>query len=74
MVEKFKGILPPGSIWYKLTRDETIAFMQHEGLWENMTPEEREFLHSAEIQLEKGKSTELEQKLKDAGLSIVPLF
>lgn len=74
MVEKFKGFLPPGSIWYKLTRDETIALMQHEGTWENMTSEQREALDSSEIQLFKGKSAELEQKLKDAGLNIVTLF
>lgn len=74
MVEKFRGILPPGSIWYKLSKDEAIALMQRDGTWENLTPEQKETVDSAEIQLFKGKSAELEQKLKDTGLKIVTLF
>jgi len=74
MVEKFIGILPPGSIWYKLTREETIALLQHEGTWEDMTKEQRNNLDSSEIQLTKGKALEMEQKLKDAGLKIITLY
>lgn len=74
MVEKFRGILPPGSIWYKLNRDESLVLMKHRGVLANMSPEQIQLEDSAEIQAPKGKVLEFEQMLKDAGLEIITLY
>jgi len=74
MVEKYRGVVPPGSIWFRLNRDESMALMQHQGMLEKMTPEQIMALDSADIQAAKGKVAELEQMLKDAGLKIVTLY
>jgi hypothetical protein len=73
MVEKYSGIIPPGSIWYRLNKDESLALMRHQGMLENMSPEQIGAVDSADIQAEKGKVIELEQMLQNAGLKIITL-
>jgi len=68
VVDKYRGLLPPGSTWYRLTRDETITFAENRGM--RMTPEQRSRLGSSEIQAFKGKEGEMEQALQKAGLII----
>jgi len=74
MVEKYRGAVPPGSIWFRLDRDESIALMRHQGILGDMTSEQIATVDSADIQAAKGEVTELEQMLKDAGLKIVTLY
>jgi hypothetical protein len=73
MVEKFRGIIPPGSIWYRLNRDETIALLKHQGEFDNLAPDKQETLDSSDIQAIPDEVEELEQLLTNAGLKIVTL-
>lgn len=74
MVDKYLGAIPPGSIWYRLDRNEALALLKHKGELDSMTPEQIQEVDSADIQAVKGKVDQLEQMLKDAGLSIITLF
>lgn len=74
MVEKYRGITPPGSIWYRLTREESIVLIVKQGLYKNLTPDQRSSLNSSEILAEKGKASEVEKLLTDSGLKIITLF
>ena len=74
MVEKYRGILPPGSVWYSLTKEEAIVLLQHKGEWEKMTPEKKSIFNCVEIYAEKGKTVELERILTNAGLTVTPLY
>jgi len=74
MVEKYKGLIPPGSIWFRLNRDDALALLAHKGDLVDMTPEQIESIDSADIQAIKGQVDELEQMFKYAGLDIITLF
>lgn len=73
MVEKYRGVLPPGSVWFRLSKDEALALLRHQGELEKMTPEQVSTVDSAEIQAVPGKVSELEEMLQKAGLSVVTL-
>jgi hypothetical protein len=74
MVEKFRGLIPPGSIWYRLGRDESLVLLGHQGMLDDMSPEQIEAVDSVDIQVAKGKVTDLEQILNDVGLEIITLY
>ena len=73
-MEKYRGLFPPGSIWFKLNRDEVLALLKQQGQLEKMTPEEIGLVDSADIMAEKGKVEELEKMMTEAGLKIITLF
>jgi hypothetical protein len=74
MVEKYKGVIPPGSIWYSLNREESLALLSHRGELDKMSPEQIASVDSSDIQAVKGKTKELENMLIQAGLSIITLY
>lgn len=74
MAEKYRGILPPGSIWYRLTRAESIAYLQLMGLWSELTPEQQVGIEDSDIQALPGKAEEIESLLTQAGLTVRTLF
>lgn len=74
MVEKYRGAIPPNSIWYKLNGDESLALLRHNGEIAKMTPEQISTIESSDIQAIRGQIDELEKMLKEAGLNIVTLF
>ena len=74
MVDKYRGAIPLGSIWFSLNRAEALALLKHQGELQKMTPEQIELVDSADIQAAKGKVEELEKMITDAGLKIVTLF
>jgi len=75
MVEKYKGILPPGSIWYSLNREEAIVLLLRPDLLKNMSHEIITAIGSAsDLQADNGKISKLEQAFKDAGLIIATLY
>jgi len=74
MVEKYRGAIPPNSIWYKLSRDESLALLKHNGEIAKMTPEQISTIESSDIQAIRGQVDDLEKMLKEAGLNIVTLF
>lgn len=73
MVEKFSGIIPLGSIWYRFSREEAITFLQHTGHYERMTPQHRKELNSIDLQALLGKTEDIEQQISEVGLNIVTL-
>ena len=74
MVEKYIGLVPPGSVWYKLNRDEATAFLQKEGSWSSLTPEQQADIKDLDIQALPGKTEAFELLIKEAGLNITTLF
>ncbi len=74
MVEKYRGIMPPGSIWYHLDSQETRTLLKHLGMLRGSIPEEVSEIGPAEIQAARGKTEELEQVLREAGLKIITLY
>lgn len=74
MAEKYRGLIPSGSIWYKLSRDETIALLQCQGEWDSMSAERRATLEDADIQGHPGKIESLERLLAQAGINVTTLF
>ena len=76
MVEKFRGAFPAKSIWYRLTRDEALAFVRCHKDIEALLPKQPklEDVDSIDIQAFPGKTEEIETLLKQAGLNIVTLF
>jgi len=73
MVEKFRGLIPPGSIWYRFTREEAVTFLQHTGHYDDMTPQQRRELDSIDLQALPGKTEDIERQISEAGLNIVTL-
>lgn len=74
MVEKFRGILPAHSIWYRLTRDEALAFLSCHKDKAALLPANLADLDSIDIQALSGKTEDIEKLLQEAGLPIVTLF
>jgi len=74
MVEKYRGIIPPDSIYFKLSREECIALLKYQGILRNLSLEQIKTLDSSEIQAFKGKVTRIEEMLKNAGLKIITLY
>jgi hypothetical protein len=74
MVEKYRGIIPPDSIYFKLSRDECITLLKYQGILQTLSSEQIATLESSEIQAFKGKVTEIEKMLKNAGLKIITLY
>ena len=74
MVEKYRGILPPGSIWYSFSREEAETFLKHTGRYTDMTPEQRRDFDSVDLQALPGKAREIEEQISRAGLNMVTLY
>jgi hypothetical protein len=74
MVEKYRGITPPDSIYFKLNRNESIALLKYQGILEDLSSEQIATLESSEIQAFKGKASEIERMLTNAGLKIITLY
>ena len=74
MVDKYRGVIPEKSIWYHLSRPETMKLLNHRGSLAGVTSEEISKSGTLEIPAPPEKIEELETVLKDAGLHIVTLF
>jgi len=76
MVEKYSGVLPVRSIWYRLTRDEALALVKFDPDFQTQLPTDRPLseLDSIDIQAFPGKTADIEKLLQAAGLNIVTLF
>ena len=74
MAEKFKGLMPPNSIWFRLSREESIALLKFQGKFDDFSPEEKSALDSSDIQALPGRVSELEELLVNAGINIITLF
>lgn len=76
MVEKFRGVLPDKSIWYRFTRDEALRFVGAHKEIEALLPKSPplEDLDSVDLQAFPGKTEAIEKLIKEAGLPVVTLF
>lgn len=50
MVEKYREIIPRGSIWFSLSRKETIALLEHQGELENMSSSQIDSINGSDLQ------------------------
>lgn len=76
MVEKYRGILPKGSIWFHLTGDEARALIKSSPEFAAQIPPDKPLaeLDNIEIQALPGDAADIEKLLQTAGLHIVTLF
>lgn len=73
MVEKYKGIMPPGSIWYRFNREEALVLLVLQGELENISLEEIIAFNSADAQIPLEQIPEFEEILTDIGFRIITL-
>jgi len=80
MAEKYRGILPPNSIWIHLNREETINFIdevaKQESKFKEQLPSDRPLseLKDTEIQALPENIEFIEEIMKKAGIKIKTLF
>ena len=76
MVEKYKGVLPPGSIWFHLTGDEARALIEVHPDIKTQLPTDKQLaeIDDVDIQALPAKTEDIEKLLHAAGLNIVTLF
>jgi hypothetical protein len=76
MTEKYLGLIPKGSIWFRLTGDEARILVHQNPEFMAQLPADKplEELDSIEIQAFPGKCKDIEDLLTKAGLTIVTLF
>ena len=76
MVEKYRGVFPPGSIWFHLDKSEICALINSNSEIKAQLPEGVAIadLENADIQAIPGKIEKIESLLKESGLKIVTLF
>lgn len=76
MVEKYKGILPPGSIWFHFTGDEARAFVKtHPNIAAELPIDKPiDEIEDSEIQAVPGQVEIIETLIQEAGLTIKTLY
>lgn len=75
MVEKYRGVLPKGSIWFHLTGDEARALIESSPEFAAQVPTDKPLaeIDDVDIQALPGKTADIEKLLQTAGLNIVTL-
>lgn len=73
MVEKYRGVLPAGSIWFHLTGDEARSLIKSSPEFAAQIPPDKPLadLDDIDIQALPGKTADIEKLLKEAGLNIM---
>ncbi|MFH1971466.1 MAG: hypothetical protein ABIJ05_03745 [Patescibacteria group bacterium] len=81
MAEKYRGILPPNSIWYKLDTNKASLILMHaaiNGEIRSSFVDTNVFCHQSdtftELQAPTGESEKLEEILKKYGEKITTLY
>jgi len=75
MVEKYRGVLPKGSIWFHLTGDEARALITSHPDIKAQLPTDKPLadIGDVDIQALPGTTADIEKLLTEAGLNIVTL-
>ncbi len=75
MVEKYRGVLPKGSIWFHLTGDEARALIATHPDLQAQLPTDKPLadIEDVDIQALPGTTADIEKLLTEAGLKIITL-
>ena len=76
MVEKYRGILPPDSIWFHFTGDEARALIEVHPDIKNQLPADKTLaeIDGVDIQALPGLTEGIESLIHNAGLKKITLF
>jgi len=76
MAEKYRGFLPPDSIWFHLNREETKTLIESNPEIKALLPTNKTLaeLDDADIQSLPEQAEDIEKLLQEAGIKIITLY
>lgn len=76
MAEKYRGFLPPDSIWFHLNREEARTLIENNPEIKALIPSDKTLaeLNDADIQSLPGQTEDIEKLLQEAGIKIITLY